>query len=78
MILFLATTVRVFLLGLQTQNVVGGYYWWATGTSYLLGVADMAIILLVLDYGWDSWWIMGTGGAAGVTGSMWVHRRWVG
>ncbi len=77
MTIFLATAIRIFLLGSQTLHVVGGYYRWAAATSFLIAITDVALVLLVVEGGWWSIPYVGAGGAIGVTGSMWVHRRWV-
>ena len=76
-LIFLATFVRVFLLALQNQNVIGGHYGLAVLTSFFLGITDVAVVLLVGEGGWESIFYVCTGGAAGVTSAMFIHRRFI-
>jgi len=76
-ILLLATTVMVFLRALQQQNVIHGYYKWAAVTSYALAVMEVSVIYTIASVGYSSILWVGTGGAIGVTLSMYVHRRYI-
>lgn len=73
MSLFLSTFITVFLLGFQQQNVIGGHYWLAAGTSVAIAAAQYTMISGVASGG--DWWQMGIGGALGVTLSMFLHKR---
>ena len=77
MILTISTYVGVFLLGFQQQNVQHGYYIWAGITSACIALTQYLIITNVVNSG--AWAIleMAIGGSAGITTSMYVHRRWV-
>jgi hypothetical protein len=66
----------VFLRAFQTQNVIGGHFLTAAGTSYLMAVGEVAVVLFVVDEGWASIPWVGTGGAIGVTLSMYIHKKW--
>ena len=70
-----ATFLLVFLRAWQQQNVIHDYYWWAAITSYGLAAADVIVVLGVVSYGYEAIPYIGTGGAIGVTCSMWLHRR---
>lgn len=72
---FASTFIAVFALGLQSLNVNQGHTWAAAGTSLLIGVSHIALykympgadVLAMLGYL--------AGGVAGITSSMWFHRR---
>lgn len=66
----------VFLRALQQQNVIHGRYKSAALTSYLIAIAEVAVVLIVVKTGWPSVPWVGTGGAIGVTAAMWAHRKW--
>jgi uncharacterized membrane protein len=74
MLLFICTLAMVFLMAFQQQNVIHGHYKTAAVTSFLIGLAQFSLYkgVIVADY----WGIleMGTGGAIGVTASMFLHR----
>jgi hypothetical protein len=76
--LVLATWFRIFLLGVQTQNVMGGLYAWSIITTAGLAFADVAIVIQVMQSKWKAVpWVF-LGGAAGVTSAMYFHRLWIG
>jgi len=74
-ILLIATALLVFLRAFQSQNIVHGFYWWATGTSYIMAIGEVAVVLFVVDKGWASIPWVGTGGAIGVISAMYIHRK---
>ena len=74
-ILLIATALLVFLRAFQSQNIVHGFYWWAIGTSYIMAIGEVAVVLFVVDKGWASIPWVGTGGAIGVVLAMYVHRK---
>ena len=74
---FVATASLVFLRAIQQQNVIHGHNWLAAGTSYVIALAEVAVVLWVVRTGWSAVLPMGTGGAMGVTLAMLVHRRYV-
>lgn len=75
MILMGATAVMVFLRAWQQQNVIHGHYVWAALTPYGIAVADVVVVLGMVDHGLSAALWIGTGGAIGVTSAMYVHRR---
>ena len=75
MSLVIATAALVFLRAIQQQNVIHGHYIMAAITPYGIAVAEVAMVLFVVDTGWSSIPYVGTGGAIGVVAGMVVHRR---
>ncbi len=69
--------ISVFLKGFQHQNVIGGHYRWAFIVSYLMAIADVAIINFAVSKGWLMAIPMGTGAALGIVTSMYLHRRFL-
>lgn len=72
--LTIATFLLVALRAIQQQNFVHGHYTAAVVTSYLLAMADVAVVLQVVNTGWPAVPYVGTGGAMGVVAAMWLHR----
>ena len=76
---FLSAVVTAFyvaLRSLQQLHVVNGQYWRVLPTSLLMGVSDVAIILLIvradnLLIGFTN----GIGGAIGCLAAMYLHKR---
>ena len=75
--ILIAAFCLVALRAIQQQNVMHRYYTWAAATSYLLAVADVALVLYVVQTGWNSVIWVGTGGALGVTFAMFFHNRYI-
>jgi len=71
----IATFIRVFLLAFQQQNVHHQYKWWAAFTSYGIALADVVVVLGVVDSGLAAVPFIGTGGAAGVVMAIIMHKR---
>ena len=76
MILFISTFAMVFLMAFQQQNVIHGNFKAAFAGSFAIAIAQFALYKGVIAA--DYWGIlqMGSGGAFGVTLSMFTHRRW--
>jgi len=74
-LLLFATMLLVFLRAFQTQNVIHKHYLSAVGTSYLMAIGEVTLVLMVVEIGWTAIPWIGTGGALGVTLSMYVHSR---
>jgi uncharacterized membrane protein len=74
-LLLFATMLLVFLRAFQTQNVIHKHYLSAVGTSYLMAIGEVTLVLMVVEIGWTAIPWIGTGGALGVTLSMYVHNR---
>jgi len=76
-ILLFSAILLVFMRGLQQQNVIHRFYWWAVFTSYLIAIGEVAIVYNVAQVGWIAVPWVGTGGAIGITLSMYIHNRWI-
>jgi len=74
--LFFIMLIRVFLQGFQQQNVIKGFYGWAITTSLFMAVAEASLYIFISDRRWASIPYIAAGGVAGITGAMYVHRRW--
>jgi len=74
-VLLFATMFLVFLRAFQTQNVIHKHYVSAVGTSYLMAIGEVAMVLYVVEIGWSAIPWIGTGGAIGVTLSMYLHGK---
>lgn len=73
---FLAAFFYVLLRAVQQLNVVHGLYWAIFPVSFGMAATDIAIVLWVAhDYGWDSWFSLGFGGALGACAGVWGHKR---
>lgn len=75
MIILIATCALVFFRALQQLNVTGLHYTAAAITSYAIACAEIAVILMAIEYGWSAIPWMGTGGAIGVVAAMNFHPR---
>lgn len=73
----LASFVMVFLKGMQTQNIIHKNYKAAIVVSYLMAVADIALISLIVSGGWDMVLPIGTGGTLGIICSMYLHSVFI-
>jgi hypothetical protein len=76
-LLMLSTFVLVFLRAFQTQNVIHRHYYFAGATSFLMAGAEVAVVLGVVSTGWAAVPWIGTGGALGVTASMFLHKKYL-
>ena len=74
-VLMLATFMLVFLKAWQQQNVIHGYYKWAAITSYGLAIAEVLVVVGIVEYGLMAVFYIGTGGAVGVVSAMKLHKR---
>lgn len=77
MILLFSTFILVFMRAIQQQNVIHRHYIMAAFTSYMIAVGEVAVVFNVAQVGWPAIPWVGTGGALGVTLSMYVHKRWI-
>jgi len=75
MTIIFATFIVVFGRALQQMHVVNGHYIPAAVTPYFIAVGEVAVVLLVVDTGWQAIPFVGTGGALGAVSAMWVHRK---
>lgn len=78
MVILIAAAALVFARALQQLNVTGGHYLAAAGTSYLIALTEVTVILMAVQTGWSSIPWIGTGGAIGVTSAMLMHKHTIG
>lgn len=71
----IAAFTLVFLRAFQQQNVSHRWFGWATLTSYGIAIAEVGLVLAVVDTGWPAVPWIGTGGALGVVTAMEAHRQ---
>ncbi len=71
--ILISTFFTVGLLGFQQLNVTHHKYKLAAATSFCIAFAQYSMIVSIQHGG--SWLLMGLGGAAGVTSSMFLHKR---
>jgi len=76
-VLFAAGFVQVFALGFQSRNVNTGQYGWAAGTSFFVGLSQVAVWhrIMAPTSGWSEAAVYGLSGAFGITASMWFHHK---
>lgn len=78
-VIFGAGLVTVFLLGFQSRCVNHGNYRQAACCSFTIAMFQSTLWgALFRDLSWAAAMAYGLSGAAGITGSMWVHQRWLG
>ena len=77
LIIFAATFCVVFALGFQSQVVNHGHYKAAFLNSFLISLAQLAILKFVPQaHGFYDYAAYMTGGPLGIIASMWVHRQY--
>jgi len=75
--LVIATSVLVALRAFQGQNVIHKFYYHAVITSFLLAIAEVTVIVNIVNHGLESAIYVGLGGAMGVVFAMWSHPKFV-
>jgi hypothetical protein len=75
--LFAAAFSTVFSLGFQQQNVVGGHYFAAFLTSFVIGASQIVLWRFVPDASAQQIAATLMGGPLGIVSSMVVHRRYM-
>ena len=71
----IATAALVFLRAFQQQNVIGRHYIAAALTSFAMALAEVSVVLVVVSKTWEAVPWIGAGGAIGVVGAIFLHRR---
>jgi hypothetical protein len=75
LLIFLATYIAVFTLGLQSLNVNHGYYFAAAVTSFFISTGNILLYRHMPSAGLLEFAGYYLGGITGITSSMWFHRR---
>lgn len=79
--------VFVFFKAFQQRNVAFMHYGWVVPVSYCMSTSEVVVMSLIAVQAVhrESWWDMvpaiiclGTGGAVGAIGAMWLHHKYVG
>ncbi len=73
--LFISSFFTVYLLAFQQQNVTHDHYGLAAVTSFAIAAAQFFMIKAVSNGAWHELFLMGIGGALGVTLSMFTHKK---
>jgi len=68
---------RVFLRGIQHQNINKGKYKLAFGLSYLMAIFDVLVIGFVVKMSIVAILPVGTGSSLGIITSMYIHRKYI-
>ena len=78
-ILALVSFIQVFALGFQSRNVNHGNYGWACGTSFFIGLSQVAVWHRITgpNSGVAEALVYATSGAIAIICAMYVHQRWV-
>jgi hypothetical protein len=74
-LIFGATFIAVFTLGLQSLNVNQGHYLAAAVTSFFIGTGNILLYRYMPSAGLLEFAGYYLGGITGITSSMWFHRR---
>lgn len=74
---FLVSFIAIFLRGWQQKNVIHGKYTMIAITSYLLALTDVAVVGIIVEHGFGTVLVQGTGAALGMLASVYIHNRWV-
>lgn len=74
-LLAVAVFFRVFLLALQTLNVVNMKFMGAFAVSWGLAISDVTFVVISVRLGWRSIVYTGIGGSLGVVSAMWCYGR---
>lgn len=77
--LAIAAFAQVFALGFQSRNVNHGNYGWAAGTSFFIGISQVAVWHRIMSPGAGAAEaiVYGFSGSLAIVTSMWVHQRFI-
>lgn len=75
LLVFLATWISVFTLGLQSRNVNQGHYWASAFTSIGIGAGHVMLYKYMPSADWLELAGYFAGGITGITSSIWFHKR---
>lgn len=74
LLVFVATYISVFTLGLQSLNVNQGHYVAAAVTSLFIGAGHILLYKFMPTSGLPEYLGYFAGGVAGITSSIWFHK----
>jgi len=74
-LMYVASFAMVFLLGLQSKNVIAGRYIAAIITSIGISTANFTFVKYAAAGTWQAFVVCAAGGAAGIAGSIWFYEH---
>lgn len=75
LLMFVGSFVLVFLLGLQSRNVVAGRYLAAVATSFGISVSQFVFVKYAATGSYDVFFVNAAGGCSGIAGSIWFYKN---
>lgn len=73
LLMFCSSFFTVFLLGIQSKNIINSRYLAAVVTSFGISVAQFAFIKFVASGSYTAFFICAFGACAGVSASIWFY-----
>lgn len=75
LLMFVGSFVLVFLLGIQSRNVVAGRYLAAVMTSFGISVSNFIFVKYAATGSYDVFFVNAAGGCLGIAGSIWFYKH---
>lgn len=75
LLMFAGSFVLVFLLGVQSRNVVAGRYMAAVMTSFGISVSNFIFVKYAATGSYDVFFVNAAGGCLGIAGSIWFYKH---
>lgn len=75
LLMFAGSFVLVFLLGIQSRNVVAGRYMAAVMTSFGISVSQFIFVKYAATGSYDVFFVNAAGGCLGIAGSIWFYKH---
>ena len=73
-LMFAGSFVLVFLLGIQSRNVVAGRYLAAITTSFGISVSNFIFVKFAATGSYDVFFVNAVGGCLGIAGSIFFYK----
>jgi K+-sensing histidine kinase KdpD len=74
-VMFIGSFVLVFLLGIQSRNVVAGRYLAAVATSFGISVSNFIFVKYAATGSLDVFFVNAAGGCLGIAGSIFFYKH---
>lgn len=74
-LMFCGSFVLVFLLGIQSRNVVAGRYFAAIATSFGISVSNFIFVKFAAVGSYDVFFVNAVGGCLGIAGSIYFYQH---
>lgn len=75
LLMFAGSFILVFLLGIQSRNVVAGRYLAAIATSFGISVSNFIFVKYAATGSYDVFFVNAAGGCLGIAGSIWFYKN---